>query len=84
MKVREIVLLDKGRERRFRGPRVPRNIQIGFHKRMKKLLDKAINEDDGARIHHLEDFFECCSHIIDDNEINIQDILAILEIILDD
>ena len=54
MKVREIVLLDKGRERRFRGPRVPRNKQIGFHQKMKKLLDKALKEE-GARIHHLED-----------------------------
>jgi len=54
MKVREIVLLDKGRERRFRGPRIPRNKQIGFHQKMKKLLDKALKEE-GARIHHLED-----------------------------
>ena len=54
MKIKEISLW-KGRERRFRGPRKPRNVQIGFHKRMKKLLDKAINEDDGARIQHLED-----------------------------
>ena len=54
MKVSEIVLLDKGRERRFRGPRVPRNKQIGFHQKMKKLLDKALKEE-GARIHHLED-----------------------------
>ena len=53
MKVREIIL-GKGRERRFRGPRKPRNVQIGFHKRMKKLLDKALKEE-GARIHHLED-----------------------------
>ena len=54
MKVREIVLLDKGRERRFRGPRIPRNKQIGFHQKMKKLLDKALKEE-GARIQHLED-----------------------------
>ena len=54
MKVREIVLLDKGRERRFRGPRIPRNKQVGFHQKMKKLLDKALKEE-GARIHHLED-----------------------------
>ena len=54
MKVSEIVLLDKGRERRFRGPRVPRNKQIGFHQKMKKLLDKALKEE-GARIQHLED-----------------------------
>ena len=53
MKVREIVL-GKGRERRFRGPRKPRNKQIGFHQKMKKLLDKALKED-GARIQHLED-----------------------------
>ena len=53
MKVREIIL-GKGRERRFRGPRKPRNIQVGFHKRMKNLLDKALKEE-GARIHHLED-----------------------------
>jgi len=53
MKVREIVL-GKGRERRFRGPRVPRNKQIGFHQKMKKLLDKALKEE-GARIQHLED-----------------------------
>ena len=55
MKIKELNLW-KGRERRFRGPRKPRNVQIGFHKRMKKLLDKAINEDNGARIQHLEDF----------------------------
>ena len=54
MKVHEIILLDKGRERRFRGPRIPRNKQIGFHKKMKKLLDKALKEE-GARIQHLED-----------------------------
>ena len=53
MKVREIVL-GKGRERRFRGPRKPRNKQIGFHQKMKKLLDKALKEE-GARIQHLED-----------------------------
>jgi len=53
MKVREIIL-GKGRERRFRGPRKPRNKQIGFHQKMKKLLDKALKED-GARIQHLED-----------------------------
>jgi len=53
MKVREIIL-GKGRERRFRGPRKPRNKQIGFHQKMKKLLDKALKEE-GARIQHLED-----------------------------
>ncbi|MBC8429236.1 MAG: hypothetical protein H8D95_01470 [Candidatus Endolissoclinum sp.] len=53
MKVREIVL-GKGRERRFRGPRKPRNKQIGFHQKMKKLLDKALKEE-GTRIQHLED-----------------------------
>ena len=52
MKVEDI--LDKGRQRRFRGPRKPRNKQIGFHQKMKKLLDKALNEE-GARIQHLED-----------------------------
>ena len=52
MKVRDI--LGAGLERRFRGPRKPRNKQIGFHKKMKKLLDKALNEE-GARIQHLED-----------------------------
>ena len=53
MKVRDI--LGAARlERRFRGPRKPRNKQIGFHKKMKKLLDKALNEE-GARIQHLED-----------------------------
>ena len=52
MKVEDI--LDKGRQRRFRGPRKPRNKQIGFHQKMKKLLDKALNEA-GARIQHLED-----------------------------
>ena len=56
MKVREITL-GKGRERRFRGPRQPRNKQIGFHKRMKGLLDAALKEEakEGARIQHLED-----------------------------
>jgi hypothetical protein len=52
MKIRDI--LDAGLERRFRGPRKPRNKQIGFHQKMKKLLDKALNEE-GARIQHLED-----------------------------
>ena len=52
MKVEDI--LDKGRQRRFRGPRKPRNKQVGFHQKMKKLLDKALNEE-GARIQHLED-----------------------------
>ena len=52
MKVRDI--LGAGLERRFRGPRKPRNKQIGFHQKMKKLLDKALKEE-GARIHHLED-----------------------------
>jgi hypothetical protein len=54
MKIKEISLW-KGRERRFRGPRKPRNVQIGFHKRMKELIDAAIKEaDNGARIQHLE------------------------------
>ena len=53
MKIKEISLW-KGRERRFRGPRIPRNKQIGFHKKMKDLLDAAIDESDAdARIHHL-------------------------------
>ena len=52
MKVRDI--LGAGLERRFRGPRKPRHKQIGFHQKMKKLLDKALNEE-GARIQHLED-----------------------------
>ena len=52
MKVEDI--LDKGRQRRFRGPRKPRNKQVGFHQKMKKLLDKALKEE-GARIQHLED-----------------------------
>ena len=52
MKVRDI--LGAGLERRFRGPRKPRNKQVGFHQKMKKLLDKALNEE-GARIQHLED-----------------------------
>ena len=55
MKVRDI--LGAGLERRFRGPRKPRNKQIGFHKRMKDLIDSAIKEDakEGARIQHIED-----------------------------
>ena len=50
MKVREITL-GKGRERRFRGPRTPRNKQIGFH------IDAALKEEkkEGARIQHIED-----------------------------
>ena len=52
MKVRDI--LGAGLERRFRGPRKPRNKQVGFHQKMKKLLDKALKEE-GARIQHLED-----------------------------
>jgi hypothetical protein len=51
MKVEDI--LGKGRQRRFRGPRKPRNKQVGFHQKMKKLLDKALKES--ARIQHLED-----------------------------
>jgi hypothetical protein len=54
MKIKEIIL-GKGRQRRFRGPRKPRNIQVGFHKRMKDLLDAALKENNGARIQHLED-----------------------------
>jgi hypothetical protein len=52
MKIRDI--LGAGLERRFRGPRKPRNKQVGFHQKMKKLLDKALREE-GARIQHIED-----------------------------
>ena len=51
MKVRDI--LGAGLERRFRGPRKPRNKQVGFHKRMKDLIKEAPTE--GARIQHIED-----------------------------
>ena len=55
MKIKELNLW-KGRERRFRGPRKPRNKQIGFHKRLQELLAAAIKEaTEGARIEHLED-----------------------------
>ena len=37
MKIKDII--GKGRERRFRGPRKPRLKQVGFHKKMKNLLD---------------------------------------------
>ena len=55
MRVRDI--LGAGLERRFRGPRKPRNKQVGFHKRMKALVDTAIKEEatEGARIQHIED-----------------------------
>ena len=44
MKVKDII--GKGRERRFRGPRKPRLKQIGFHKKMKSLLDADLQEED--------------------------------------
>ena len=44
MKISEIIL-SQGLQRRFRGPRKPRQKQVGFHKRLSGLLDStAINE----------------------------------------
>ena len=58
MKVRDI--LGAGLERRFRGPRKPRNKQIGFHKRMKDLIDSAIKEDakEGGLFSYLETYLD--------------------------
>lgn len=53
MKIRDI--LGKGRQRRFRGPRVPRLKQKGFHQRMKGLLDSEINEDKNTHLDHAEE-----------------------------
>ena len=51
MKISEIIL-QQGRERRFRGPRKPRLKQKGFHQRMKSLLDaENVVEADGKNTH---------------------------------
>ena len=47
MKIKDI--LGKGRQRRFRGPRKPRLKQVGFHKKMKGLLDQTYKKK--IRIH---------------------------------
>ena len=47
MKISEIIL-GKGRERRFRGPRKPRLKQVGFHKRLAGLLDSENLNEGGA------------------------------------
>ena len=52
MKVRDI--LGAGLERRFRGPRKPRNKQIGLHNKLKNLTDD-IAPKESARIQHIED-----------------------------
>ena len=52
MKVRDI--LGAGLERRFRGPRKPRNKQVGLHTKLKNLTD-AIAPKESARIQHIED-----------------------------
>lgn len=56
MKISEIIL-GKGRERRFRGPRVPRLKQKGFHKRMKGLLDatQEVTEAKNTHLDHAEE-----------------------------
>ena len=53
MKIKDI--LGKGRERRFRGPRKPRLKQVGFHKKMKNLLDNEISEDKNTHLDHAEE-----------------------------
>lgn len=54
MKIRDI--LGKGRERRFRGPRKPRLKQVGFHKKMKGLLDADLQEEDkNTHLDHAEE-----------------------------
>jgi hypothetical protein len=54
MKVKDI--LGKGRERRFRGPRKPRLKQVGFHKKMKGLLDADLQEEDkNTHLDHAEE-----------------------------
>ena len=54
MKVKDII--GKGRERRFRGPRKPRLKQIGFHKKMKSLLDADLQEEDkNTHLDHAEE-----------------------------
>jgi flagellin-specific chaperone FliS len=54
MKIKDI--LGKGRERRFRGPRKPRLKQIGFHKKMKNLLDAELQEEDkNTHLDHAEE-----------------------------
>ena len=54
MKIRDII--GKGRERRFRGPRKPRLKQVGFHKKMKNLLDAELQEEDkNTHLDHAEE-----------------------------
>ena len=53
MKIKDI--LGKGRERRFRGPRKPRLKQVGFHKKMKNLLDAELKEDKNTHLDHAEE-----------------------------
>ena len=54
MKIRDII--GKGRERRFRGPRKPRLKQVGFHKKMKNLLDAELKEEDkNTHLDHAEE-----------------------------
>ena len=54
MKIKDI--LGKGRERRFRGPRKPRLKQVGFHKKMKNLLDAELQEEDkNTHLDHAEE-----------------------------
>lgn len=54
MKIKDI--LGKGRERRFRGPRKPRLKQVGFHKKLKGLLDAELNEEDkNTHLDHAEE-----------------------------
>ena len=54
MKIKDII--GKGRERRFRGPRKPRLKQVGFHKKMKNLLDAELKEEDkNTHLDHAEE-----------------------------
>ena len=54
MKIKDI--LGKGRQRRFRGPRKPRQKQVGFHKKMKGLLDSDLQEEDkNTHLDHAEE-----------------------------
>ena len=58
MQVQELILNIK-QKRKFRGPRTPRRLQIGFHKldRVRNLLKDEVELDEDANVHlrHFED-----------------------------
>ena len=54
MKIKDI--LGKGRQRRFRRSKKPRQKQVGFHKKMKGLLDSDLQEEDkNTHLDHAEE-----------------------------